>query len=127
MPGRRKWIYWRRRCAISGSFCGGGRTGGTRGSICEDFPQREGETAYAKRQAAVQAALATEFAAKWEGLADKIRRAKAREAVGEDGKGEGEAEEMDDAGEDSGEEEQPITLLSHRTVKPTYVDEVLVM
>jgi hypothetical protein len=33
----------------------------------------------------------------------------------------------DDSGEDSGEEEQPITLLLHRTVKPTYVDEVLVM
>jgi hypothetical protein len=90
-------------------------------------PQLEGETAYAKRQAAVQATLATEFAAEWSGLADKIRQAKTGEAAGEDGEGEGEAEEVDDVGEDSGEEEQPITLLPHRTVKPTYVDEVLVM
>jgi hypothetical protein len=46
--------------------------------------------------------------------------------VGEDGEGEAGAKEMDDTGEDSGEE-QPIMLLPHRTVKPTYVDEVLVM
>jgi hypothetical protein len=47
--------------------------------------------------------------------------------VGEDGEGEAGANEMDDTGEDSREEEQPIMLLPHRTVKPTYVDEVLVM
>ncbi|KAJ7847993.1 hypothetical protein B0H14DRAFT_3453348 [Mycena olivaceomarginata] len=93
-------------------------------------PQREGKTAYAKHQAAVQTRLVADFAVEWDGLAEKIRRVRVGESLGEeDDKEADEGGEVgeDNSGEDSGEEEQPITLLPHRTVKPTYVDEVLVM
>ncbi|KAJ7866849.1 hypothetical protein B0H14DRAFT_3084187 [Mycena olivaceomarginata] len=66
-------------------------------------PQREGETAYALRQAGIQAALAKDFATDDEEGSDKS------------GMG------------SSGEEDEPIPSLPQRTVKPTYVDEVLVM
>ncbi|KAJ6484089.1 hypothetical protein C8R45DRAFT_1214949 [Mycena sanguinolenta] len=89
-------------------------------------PQREGEAAYAIRQAGIHATLATEFVMQWEGLADLIRRGRAGELADEDCEEVAEEEDEQEE-EDSGEEEEPIPTLPQRTVKPTYVDEVLVM
>ncbi|KAF8187853.1 hypothetical protein K438DRAFT_1764563 [Mycena galopus ATCC 62051] len=92
-------------------------------------PQREGEAAYATRQAAIQATLATEFAGEWAGLADLIRRGRAGELL-EEGESDEKAEveeEEEDAADDSGEEEEAIPALPSQTVKATYVDEVLAM
>ncbi|KAF7346849.1 hypothetical protein MSAN_01824100 [Mycena sanguinolenta] len=86
-------------------------------------PQREGEAAYATRQAAICATMAAEFTKEWEALAGLIRRGRAGVLVEEE-EVEEEAEEEDS---DSGEEEEAIPKLPPRTVKPTYVDDVLVM
>ncbi|KAJ7843314.1 hypothetical protein B0H14DRAFT_3456232 [Mycena olivaceomarginata] len=87
-------------------------------------PQREGETAYATRQAAIQATLAKEFRNEWEGLDDLIKNGRAGVVAGE---AESDVEEdEDDEEDDSGEEEEPVPI-SQKTVKPTYVDEVLDM
>jgi hypothetical protein len=88
-------------------------------------PQREGETAYATRQAAIQATLAREFATEWEGLGDLIRKGRAGVIAGE---AESDIEEDmdDDSVDESREEEEPVPVVQ-RTIKPTYVDEVLVM
>ncbi|KAF8162258.1 hypothetical protein K438DRAFT_1985192 [Mycena galopus ATCC 62051] len=93
-------------------------------------PQHEGKAAYATHQAAIQATLATEFAGKWAGLADLIRRGRAGELLEEgesDEKAEVEEEEEEDAADDSGEEEEAIPALPSQTVKATYVDKVLAM
>jgi hypothetical protein len=90
-----------------------------------DGPQREGETAYALRQAAIQATLAAEFVKQWEGLDDLIRRGREGTVVEE-------VDESDEEGEGrgghgSGEEEEPIQTLPQRRVKSTHVDEILSM
>ncbi|KAK7022540.1 hypothetical protein R3P38DRAFT_3539761 [Favolaschia claudopus] len=85
-------------------------------------PQLEGETAYALRQASIQRMLAAEFAEEWKGLGDLIRRGRAGELEEEEP---GESE--DDEGSESGEEDEPISMLPAGTIKPTYTDEVLVM
>ncbi|KAF7371413.1 hypothetical protein MSAN_00778000 [Mycena sanguinolenta] len=87
--------------------------------------QREGEAAYAIRQAGIHATLAAEFVTQWQGLADLIRRGRAGELAEADE--EEVAEEQDEDEEEDSEEEEPIPTLPQRTVKPTYVDEVLVM
>ncbi|KAJ7801661.1 hypothetical protein B0H14DRAFT_2615098 [Mycena olivaceomarginata] len=92
-----------------------------------DGPQREGETAYAIRQSAVQATLAAEFATEWDSLKELIRRGRAGELSDEGEEGEQSDEEREGAGDDSGEEEEPIPLLPARTVNPIDVDEVLTM
>ncbi|KAJ6534315.1 hypothetical protein B0H19DRAFT_1383490 [Mycena capillaripes] len=87
-----------------------------------DRPQREGSTSYALRQASTQAQLADEFVTEWQALPELIRRGRGGELV--------EAEDSDDEEEvfdDSEEEDEPIPTLPLRPVKPTYVDEVLVM
>ncbi|KAJ7839392.1 hypothetical protein B0H14DRAFT_3086972 [Mycena olivaceomarginata] len=90
-------------------------------------PQREGETAYALRQAGIQAALARDFATEWVELAGLISRGRAGEAV-DDVAADSDEEGSNDSGMgSSGEEDEPIPSLPQRTVKPTYVDEVLVM
>jgi hypothetical protein len=105
-------------------------------------PQREGETAYAMRQANIQATLASEFLADWAGLAQLIEDARAGEVVAvgeaevanggdsasdaEDGEEAGEASEAGD-GEDEEDEESPISKLPQRAVKSAYMDEVLAM
>jgi hypothetical protein len=90
-------------------------------------PQREGETAYAMRQSTVQATLAAEFATEWDGLTELIRRGRSGQVSEEGEDGEQSDEEREGAGDDSGEEEEPVPLLPARTVKPVYVDEVLTM
>ncbi|KAF8190198.1 hypothetical protein K438DRAFT_1971075 [Mycena galopus ATCC 62051] len=94
-------------------------------------PQLEGETAYATRQAAVQATLAREFMEEWKGLAHRIQRGRAGEDIDdveEADVSEGEEEDATaDAADDIEEEEEPIATLPQRTLKPTYVDEVLIM
>ncbi|KAJ6510913.1 hypothetical protein C8R45DRAFT_965557 [Mycena sanguinolenta] len=96
-------------------------------------PQLEGETAYALRQAGIQAEMADEFEREWKDLADLIRQGRdGTLAVDDDEEDvdvqnehvEGEEDEED---EESGEEDEPILTLPARQVKPTYVDEVLVM
>ncbi|KAJ6578446.1 hypothetical protein B0H19DRAFT_1123179 [Mycena capillaripes] len=87
-----------------------------------DGPQREGSTSYALRQASTQAKLADEFVTEWQALPELIQRGRGGELV--------EAEDSDDEEEvfdDSEEEDEPIPTLPPRPVKPTYVDEVLVM
>ncbi|KAJ6448587.1 hypothetical protein C8R45DRAFT_1132896 [Mycena sanguinolenta] len=90
-------------------------------------PQCEGEAAYATRQAAIHATMATEFTKEWEALAGLIQQGRAGVLVEEDEQEDEEKDEQDDEPEDSGEEEEPIPKIPSRTVKPTYVDEVLVM
>ncbi|KAJ7160358.1 hypothetical protein C8R46DRAFT_1164810 [Mycena filopes] len=95
--------------------------------------QEEGEAAYAKRQSGVQRRLHGLFAIEWEGLPVII--AAGRQGVevdGEDTAGDDDErrdqanQEGDDDDEaSSGEEEEPVTLLPPRTVKSTYVDEVM--
>ncbi|KAJ7811147.1 hypothetical protein B0H14DRAFT_3090662 [Mycena olivaceomarginata] len=90
-------------------------------------PQREGETACALRQAGIQAALARDFATEWVELAGLISRGRVGEAV-DNVAADSDEEGSDDSGMgSSGEEDEPIPSLPQRTVKPTYVDEVLVM
>jgi hypothetical protein len=52
---------------------------------------------------------------------------RAGELSDEGEEGEQSDEEREGAGDDSGEEEEPIPLLPARTVNPIYVDEVLTM
>jgi hypothetical protein len=86
-----------------------------------DGPQREGETAYVLRQAAIQATLAEEFRAEWKTLPELIRR-------GRDGDmGEDSEDHDEEEGADIEEENAPIPMLPQRAVKSTYVDEVLAM
>jgi hypothetical protein len=90
-------------------------------------PQCEGETAYALRQAGIQAVLTKDFAIEWVELVGLISRwqvGKAMDNVAADNNEEG----SDESGMgSSGEEDKPIPSLPQRTVKPTYVNEVLVM
>jgi hypothetical protein len=100
-------------------------------------PQWEGETAYAMRQANIQATLASEFLNEWKGLAQLIEDGRAGEVVGveeaadaniADGASDVEGGEgASEAGDSEEEEETPISKLPQRPVKSTYVDEVLVM
>ncbi|KAJ7213821.1 hypothetical protein B0H12DRAFT_1242227 [Mycena haematopus] len=93
-------------------------------------PQQEGEAAYAIRQASIQSTLAMEFAKEWEGLGDLIRQGREGKLAEDDQGDVGDAEDMDgdeDVEDDSGEEEESIPKLPSRTVKATYVDEVLDM
>ncbi|KAF7364230.1 hypothetical protein MSAN_01082600 [Mycena sanguinolenta] len=99
-------------------------------------PQLEGETAYALRQAGIQADMADEFAKEWKDLAVLIRQGRdGTLVVAEDDEDEKVQDEQvegeeDEEDEDSGEEDEPILTLpaqAARLVKPTYVDEVLVM
>ncbi|KAJ7733908.1 hypothetical protein B0H16DRAFT_1327784 [Mycena metata] len=99
-----------------------------------DGPQLEGETAYARRQAAVQLGLAESCAGEWQALPDLIRRARAGELEEDDAGNAGDAgaedesdEEADGSDESSGEEEDPIPAISVGTIKPAHVDEVLAM
>ncbi|KAJ7751515.1 hypothetical protein DFH07DRAFT_774758 [Mycena maculata] len=90
----------------------------------EEGPQLEGETAYALRQAAIQAKLAVDFATEWKDLPDLIRRGRAGETVEEEGSDNDEQDEGAGAYE---EEHEPILTLPQREVKSTHVDEVLEM
>ena len=92
-------------------------------------PQLEGETAYALRQAAIQAQLADEFERDWKDLADLIRQGRDGTLVVDDSEEKEEKEESDEEEEveDSGEEDEAIPTLPPRPIKATYVDEVLVM
>ncbi|KAF7373659.1 hypothetical protein MSAN_00576700 [Mycena sanguinolenta] len=94
-------------------------------------PQLEGETAYALRQASIQAQLAEDFEREWKDLAELIRKGRdgTLVVVDEDEEVEKEKDENgeSDEEEDSGEEGEPISTLPARPVKPSYVDEVLVM
>ncbi|KAF7368058.1 CxC2 domain-containing protein [Mycena sanguinolenta] len=84
-------------------------------------PQLEGETAYALRQADVQAHLADSFEA--EGR-DGTLVVDDEDEVENDEQEESDGEEEE---EDNSEEEEAIPKLPQRPIKPTYVDEVLVM
>ncbi|KAJ7017666.1 hypothetical protein C8F04DRAFT_1200144 [Mycena alexandri] len=84
--------------------------------------QREGETAYAARQAAVLIDLRDAFAQKWSGLAELVRKGRAGEEVTD-------WEWVDEEGEDEDEEEDdeeaafgPVPQAGRRPVNPTYVD-----
>lgn len=94
-------------------------------------PQREGETAYALRQAGIQSALADSFAKQWETVPDLIRRGRAGELVDEAEepapRSDADSDEEEANAGSSGEEDEPIPTLPQREVKSTYVDEVLVM
>ncbi|KAJ7834048.1 hypothetical protein B0H14DRAFT_3087643 [Mycena olivaceomarginata] len=98
-------------------------------------PQQEGETAYAMRQANIQATLASEFLTEWKGLAQLIQDGRAGEVVGvgeaedangADGAGGAEEGEGESEAGDS-KEETPISKLPQRPGKATYMDEVLTM
>jgi hypothetical protein len=90
-----------------------------------DGPQLEGETAYALRQAGIQAARAKDFAEEWVNLPGLISGGRAGEIV--DGAMGSDEEGSNGSDMGSGEEDEPIPSLPQRAVKPTYVDEVLVM
>lgn len=107
-------------------------------------PQLEGETAYARRQAAVQSTLAERFAKEWESLPELIRQGRAGELeVAEDEveDGDDEVEDGDDeviedsdsdgdeeeGNESEGDEEDPVPFSPQVGIKSTYVDEVLDM
>ncbi|KAK7017285.1 hypothetical protein R3P38DRAFT_3320598 [Favolaschia claudopus] len=91
----------------------------------DEGPQREGETAYARRQQAIKTTLADEFSKQWAHLPELIRKGRAGTA-GVDGEetpdvrkeGEGGMEQEED---ESDEEDEPIDL------KPAYTDDVLEM
>ncbi|KAJ7175247.1 hypothetical protein C8R43DRAFT_873015 [Mycena crocata] len=80
-----------------------------------DDAQREGETAYASRQAALRLALRDSFADKWSTLPDLIRRGRAGEDVSDV------VDEWEDV-DDSSDEDEPITETGVRPVMSTYVD-----
>ncbi|KAJ6503653.1 hypothetical protein C8R45DRAFT_818086 [Mycena sanguinolenta] len=90
-------------------------------------PQHEGEAAYATRQAGIHATLAMEFVTQWEGLGDLICRGRAGELAEDERDELAEEQDEEEEEEDNEEEEEPITTLPQRAVKPTYLDEVLVM
>jgi hypothetical protein len=77
------------------------------------------------RQAGIQAALAEDFAKEWVGLLGLISGGRADGAV--DGAVDSDEEASDEYDMGSGEEDEPIPSLPQQVVKPTYVDEVLVM
>ncbi|KAJ7148083.1 hypothetical protein C8R43DRAFT_1129237 [Mycena crocata] len=81
-----------------------------------DDAQREGETAYAARQAALRIALCESFADKWSSLPDLIRRGRAGEDVSDV------VDEWEDVDEDSDVEDEPIAETGVHPVKSTYVD-----
>ncbi|KAJ7157909.1 hypothetical protein C8R43DRAFT_1125050 [Mycena crocata] len=82
-----------------------------------DEAQREGETAYASRQAALRRALRDSFAHKWRELPELIRRGRAGEDVADA------VEEWEDVeDEESDVEEEPITSAGVRPVNSAYVD-----
>ncbi|KAJ6449962.1 hypothetical protein C8R45DRAFT_1114370 [Mycena sanguinolenta] len=84
-------------------------TGKLNGRQLPAGPQREGEAAYATRQAAIYATMAAEFAKEWEGLAAVIERGRAG-VIPEEEEEDVEAEEEEE--EDSGEEEEPHTKIT---------------
>ncbi|KAJ7093352.1 hypothetical protein B0H15DRAFT_947488 [Mycena belliarum] len=98
-------------------------------------PQLQGETAYALRQAALQVELRARFLREWIDIPELIRRGRAGELVverdvdpGEREREEGEGEiDGSETGSSSGEEEEAIPSLPVRELRPSYVDEVLVM
>ncbi|KAJ7119884.1 hypothetical protein C8R43DRAFT_900853 [Mycena crocata] len=82
-----------------------------------DDAQREGETAYASRQAALRLALRDSFISKWSALPELIRQSRAGEDVSDA------VDEWEDVeGEDSDVEDEPITESGTCPVKSTYVD-----
>ncbi|KAJ7733877.1 hypothetical protein B0H14DRAFT_2639505 [Mycena olivaceomarginata] len=83
------------------------------------------KTAYALRQAGIQAARAKDFAEEWVNLPGLISGGRAGEIV--DGAMDSDEEGSNGSDMGSGEEDEPIPSLPQRAVKPTYVDEVLVM
>ncbi|KAJ6608385.1 hypothetical protein B0H10DRAFT_2068058 [Mycena sp. CBHHK59/15] len=86
-----------------------------------DGAQREGETAYAARQAALQRDLHKSFTFKWKGLAELIRGGRAGEDLGNT---DDEWEDLEDNEDDSDSEleEEPIPATASRPVLTTYVD-----
>ncbi|KAJ7122599.1 hypothetical protein C8R43DRAFT_899793, partial [Mycena crocata] len=79
--------------------------------------QREGETAYASRQAALRLALRDSFAEKWQSLPELIRRGRAGEDVSDV------VDEWEDVEvEDSDVEDEPIAQAGVRPVNSAYVD-----
>jgi hypothetical protein len=93
-----------------------------------DDKQREGDRAYALRQAALKEALAANFAAKWEPLAAMVARARAEEEVTSgDSVRAGDTFEADEDGDEDvgseGEEAWPVPAHSKRGVRVDLVNE----
>ncbi|KAJ7257987.1 hypothetical protein C8J57DRAFT_1135578 [Mycena rebaudengoi] len=81
-----------------------------------DAVQREGDTAYALRQASLKEKLAVRFKEKWSGVEDLIRKGHAGELVVP------EAEEAEDGEEESGAEDEPVPTIPKRRVQVAYLD-----
>ncbi|KAJ6538601.1 hypothetical protein B0H10DRAFT_1856886, partial [Mycena sp. CBHHK59/15] len=106
-----------------------------------DGPQREGETAYALRQASFQAALCTDFADKWKDLPELIRKGRAGEqelpadtttlrktrtgtlpVVDSVASGSGPRVAMDDGSDDDSEEGDEPVPAPRWPLNPAYID-----
>ncbi|KAJ7447609.1 hypothetical protein B0H11DRAFT_1744856 [Mycena galericulata] len=93
----------------------------------EDGAQREGETAYALRQAALLSGLRDSFLVKWGTLPELIRRGRVGEGfereewvdTEEDSEGEGEDEGSESG---AGSEADPVPDSAGRPVRTTYLD-----
>ncbi|KAJ7262384.1 hypothetical protein C8J57DRAFT_1183875 [Mycena rebaudengoi] len=83
-----------------------------------DAAQREGETAYALRQASLKEALAARFEQKWVGVAELIRQGRAGDVVRDaiDGDNDDAEEDDGDAGDD------PVPASAARPVPVSYLD-----
>ncbi|KAJ6570826.1 hypothetical protein DFH09DRAFT_1362492 [Mycena vulgaris] len=92
-----------------------------------DGPQLEGETAYALRQASLQAKLAARFMKEWEAVPELIQLGRQGELQEErdarvDSDADSEGDELS-----SDDEEEAIPSLPERELRSSYVDEVLAM
>ncbi|KAJ7506337.1 hypothetical protein B0H11DRAFT_2219665 [Mycena galericulata] len=93
----------------------------------EDGAQREGETAYALRQAALLSGLRDSFLVKWGTLPELIRRGRVGEGFEReewvDTEEDSEGEEEDEGSESgAGSEADPVPDSGGRPVRTTYLD-----
>ncbi|KAJ7150169.1 hypothetical protein C8R43DRAFT_1128212 [Mycena crocata] len=108
-----------RRIQVFMTWWAGWWTGLIGQRVIVDEAQREGETAYASRQAALRLALRDSFAEKWQTLPELIRRGRAGEDVSDVVD---EWEDVEVEVEDSDVEDEPIAETGVRPVNSAYVD-----